>query len=472
MDDFNGKIGGSSRVNLGGRGRGTESKSDFLKRQHREREAREKKRVQNKSATKIQSVFRSYRCAKSVRTTHRQTFDKNRLHIQKVGGVLPADKRAKFIFHSIVPMLRLFTLFFIRSEDGERLSAMSELFLMCAKQQPPSNVIHLALADESRLSFLVLFEKLLTALLRSGRVTDVALQLQAVQTALFIGPEFQPVDPIKSPAIVRHIMLHTGVVNLLTSEWFHKSLGTQAGSQAAELLMFFFFGLKTCTALERQQPLVCLLSVPRLGEALCEADVSRSAPQACLQCLASELTDPPSAGAFADLLNTPVEGVPRGVWVFSNLVTILERFLLVNDAVKKSLALWMGWLCWLKSAVVEDGLLTKSIYRPSFVRTLLKAMDQQSSVDLLAVCQFYFFTSEGGGCSEPPVEVIQTLAFATSFSERLFATLAALIRQPLVEAVFPALGAPSFDTAEATRLRVFCAVYALQLQPMYDYEFF
>jgi len=471
MDDFNGEI-GSSKVNLGGRGRGRESKSDFLKRQHRERDAREKKRVQNKSATKIQSIFRRHRCLKTVRAAHRQTFDKNRLHIQKVGGILAADKQAKFIFHSIMPMLRLFTFFFIRAEDDERLAAMSELFLTCAKQQPPSNAIHLAFADETRVSFLVLFEKLLTALLHSGRIGDVALHVHAVQAVLFAGPEFQPVDPIKSTAIVRHLMFHTEVVKLLTSKWFHKSLGTSAGKQATELLMFFFFGLQACSTQECQRQLVCLLSVPRLGEALCEGNVERSSCQACLQRLAADLTDPPSPGALTDLINEPVEGIVRGVWAFNNVVTIFQQFLLVNDAVKKNLAVWLGWLCWLKSAVVEDGLLNKDVYKPSFVRRLLNVMDRQNSAELLAVCQFYFSASDSSGSCEPPVEVIQTLAFATPLAEKLFQTLAHLMRQPWIDTVFAALGAPTFETAEATRLRVFCAVYALQLQPMYDYEFF
>mmetsp|Transcript_48511 Transcript_48511/g.147079 ORF Transcript_48511/g.147079 Transcript_48511/m.147079 type:complete len:588 (-) Transcript_48511:267-2030(-) len=41
-----------------------------------------------------------------------------------------------------------------------------------------------------------------------------------------------------------------------------------------------------------------------------------------------------------------------------------------------------------------------------------------------------------------------------------------------VEAVFEALGPPTLATPQAMRLHVFCAVYALQMQPMYDYEFF
>jgi len=126
----------------------------------------------------------------------------------------------------------------------------------------------------------------------------------------------------------------------------------------------------------------------------------------------------------------------------------------------------------LKSAVVEDGLLNKDVYKPSFVRRLLNVMDRQNSAELLAVCQFYFSASDSSGSCEPPVEVIQTLAFATPLAEKLFQTLSHLMRQPWIDTVFAALGAPTFETAEATRLRVFCAVYALQLQPMYDYEFF
>jgi len=46
------------------------------------------------------------------------------------------------------------------------------------------------------------------------------------------------------------------------------------------------------------------------------------------------------------------------------------------------------------------------------------------------------------------------------------------MRNCSVEAVFDALQPPALASSTAIRLRVFCSVYAVQLQPMYDYEFF
>lgn len=93
----------------------------------------------------------------------------------------------------------------------------------------------------------------------------------------------------------------------------------------------------------------------------------------------------------------------------------------------------------------------------------------------MAVCRLYFTPQEGaniGESSDPPPEVLQTLAFATPLAEVLFPTLTGLMRNPSAEAVFQMLGPPALSAPEATRLRVFCSVYALQLQPMYDTEFF
>lgn len=108
------------------------------------------------------------------------------------------------------------------------------------------------------------------------------------------------------------------------------------------------------------------------------------------------------------------------------------------------------------------------------MRTLLSAVGGSSREDvLLAVCRLYFAPSSGAESEvDPPLEVLQTLAFATPLAERLFPSFHGLMRNRSTEAIFQALQPPSLANAEAIRLRVFCCVYAVQLQPMYDYEFF
>ncbi|CAJ1421455.1 unnamed protein product [Effrenium voratum] len=105
---------------------------------------------------------------------------------------------------------------------------------------------------------------------------------------------------------------------------------------------------------------------------------------------------------------------------------------------------------------------------------LLAAIGRARDDVLLAVCRLYFAPSSGMAEAEvdPPLEVLQTLAFATPLAERLFPTFQNLMRNCSVEAVFDALQPPALASSTAIRLRVFCSVYAVQLQPMYDYEFF
>lgn len=484
MFDFDGNAGGSgNKVSLAGHGRNRtrgaaeESRSDFVKRQHKEREARERKRLRERAATQIQAVFRRYRCVKLTRAGQRQIFDKRIADIAKVGAVLPDAPKAKFVFHALMPMLRLFAFFFSRGEDEKRLSAMLQWVAFSAGQAPPCNVFHLALADDAaqRRGFLVVFEKLLSAMLCSGMAQESARLLLSMQAALLSGPGLQHAHVQKSGAFVGHLLRRTDVLVTLTREVLPLATEPQAVGQAVELVLLCCAGLEACDESSRQRPLVCLLSTPRLGERLCEAP--GVAPRECLQRLVAAAPGAPAAGALAELVQEGIEGVPRRTWLLSNLVVILERYLLAaGEALVQILPLWLSWLCWVKEQNAGGpaderfaGQLDR-LHASQLVRALVRAMEQQGDADgLLAVCRFYF---AGGDGSEPPAEVLQTLAFATPLVERLFPMLVNLMRISSVSEVFEALGPPALDTPQAMRLRVFCMVYALQMQPMYDYEFF
>ncbi|CAJ1357847.1 unnamed protein product [Effrenium voratum] len=166
-----------------------------------------------------------------------------------------------------------------------------------------------------------------------------------------------------------------------------------------------------------------------------------------------------------------------------------ERFALQHDDTSNLLSL-LTWLSWAKERMGDDAKSSAAVSRlhrwkprecGSFVRMLLAAIGRARDDVLLAVCRLYFAPpgapeewSSGMAEAEvdPPLEVLQTLAFATPLAERLFPTFQNLMRNCSVEAVFDALQPPALASSTAIRLRVFCSVYAVQLQPMYDYEFF
>jgi len=190
------------------------------------------------------------------------------------------------------------------------------------------------------------------------------------------------------------------------------------------------------------------------------------------------------------VLDERVEEQPRRWWLVANMASILEQFLMASgDGGGKTLSLWLGWICWAKDHILgahasggsPAGRIGGAAPQPSplqrlhtsgFVRALVMAVDKDDPEGLLSVCHLYFSASDGAGSCEPPAEVLQTLAFATPLAERLYPLLSGLIHGPPVEAVFESLRPPTFNTPEAVRLRIFCSVYALKMQPMYDYEFF
>jgi len=175
--------------------------------------------------------------------------------------------------------------------------------------------------------------------------------------------------------------------------------------------------------------------------------------------------------ALQGLPGQEIEGLPRWEWLLCNLLSILEQFIVPAGGGTANLSACLDWICRAREhrptgAVPGStlGAQLDRLQRPGFVRALLQALDRQSTEGLIAVCRLYFADGE----AEPPAEFLQTLAFATPLAERLFPTLVDLMRNSDAEAAFN----PALVTPEALRLRVFCAVYALQLQPMYDFEFF
>ncbi|CAJ1396096.1 unnamed protein product [Effrenium voratum] len=477
MFDFNGKVSSSGRVDLSGRGRkgartAEESRSDFVKRQHQEREARERKRIREAAAKKIQAVYRGHRCRRLQGAEKRQVFDKRYADISKVSGVLPPPQKAKFVFHALVPMLRLFALFFRRDQDADRLSAIAELVRFSGVQADGCNIFRILLVEDeapkdvTQKGVLALLEKLFAALLLCKRHAEATKLLQALQQVLFSpGPEYKPLGA-KSGLVVAQLLRRTGIVQVLPP------LCEKEPLQAVDIVQLLCCGIESvslgtveASLRGRQELLVQLLSTPGLVDSLCQ----EAAPSTALRRLCTLLVH--TAGVLGGPHTERCQAE-----VLDNVAAMLERFALQHDDSGNLLSL-LTWLSWAKERMGDDAKSSAAVsrlHRGGFVRMLLAAIGRARDDVLLAVCRLYFAPSSGMAEAEvdPPLEVLQTLAFATPLAERLFPTFQNLMRNCSVEAVFDALQPPALASSTAIRLRVFCSVYAVQLQPMYDYEFF
>mmetsp|Transcript_26565 Transcript_26565/g.61840 ORF Transcript_26565/g.61840 Transcript_26565/m.61840 type:complete len:1033 (-) Transcript_26565:158-3256(-) len=495
MFDFDGKVNGSSRVNLSGRGgrkgarsAAEENRSDFVKRQHQEREARERKRIREAASTKIQAYYRGHRCRELQGAEKRQVFDKRYADISKVSGILPPAQKAKFVFHALVPMMRLFALFFRRGKDETRLSQLVELVSFSGLQPESCNLFHILAIEQpptqdvTRSGVLALLEKLLAALFVCQRQTDAAHLLLALQRATFsAGPEYKPLG-VNSGATIAQLLRRTDLFQVLLP------LCSTEPQKAAEIVNFMCCGAEAISlpTVEaslrcRQEILATLLSTPKLADSLCK-DMSQPIFTEALKRLCSLLVHTAGVLGASNSQRRPCS--PGNI--LGNIAVILERYALPphHDSTRASekLLTFLHWLAWAKdqlsSSTDEDTKAltsaTSVLNRGSFARMLLSAVDPGREDVLLAVCRLYFAPSDGTADAEcdPPQEVLQTLAFATPLAERLFPTFGGLMRNRSIEDVFESLGPPALASPEAIRLRVFCSVYALQLQPMYDYEFF
>lgn len=500
MFNFDGNAGGgNNRVSLAGRGQGRrgvraageDTRNDFVKRQHKEREARERKRLQEQAATTIQAAFRAYRCLQAWKATQRQVFDKKYADVAKLSAMLPPSRKGAFIFHALLPMIRLCVFFFAPAEDGTRLSNLVELVVFSAGQAPPCNILRLVLGEEEQSrSMLALFERMLRAMLRvPGMSGDVARLLLGMHATLFSDlPDYSPVDPARSAGTLGHVLQYTKAMDALTRDVLPATLASPDASGVQELSRIIVLcceGLQVCSDATRQEGFTHLLSTPGLGTFLSSPDPGARGPAQtdCLRRLLASLPPPPAAGTLAGLLAEELQGqagqMPRCVWLASNLLVVMERSLqaILGDS-SHGLHIWLAWLCWAKegpAGSAKEVLASEleRLNRSSYVRELMQAVERRGPEELLAVCQLYFSVdSHGGGISggEPSTEVVQTLAFATPLASRLFPSVAALLEGS--SEVFEALGAPTFASPVAVQLRVFCIVYGLWMQPMYDCEFF
>jgi len=431
-----------------------------LKRQARERDDREKKREQDKACRPIQKVFRGFRVRKATRAAQRAVFDKRQSDIAKVQGLVPADARVAFLFRALVPMMRLLAFFFWPTEDAARLTSILEMVHASAQAPPQFNVFHLLGKDSHESAGpLALMERLMAACVRVGQAPEGARLLLTMRRVL-------------GPAQVERTAMATS--QLLRRTKFLEAITGQP-PMSTELVRACCEGLAaTQGPVARVRLGVLLLSTPRLCEGLLQESAG-SVGHDCLRHITEYGLPPAGAGspatAAASGLEAEVHGASRWAWFLGNAACIVE--LLAQDAQSTELLRsWLAWLCWARGNAEgpspEVQAQQRSVQDGRLARALLARVGPGDPEALLLPVLAVFFRSG----VEVSQELLQALAFTTTFAAQVFPTLKPLLKCQTLQAAMELLGPPQFSSDIALRLRAFCEVYRLQLQPMYDREFF
>jgi len=468
--------GGGSRphVSMGGSGRGrnrpaAENRSEFLKRQHKERDERERQRLMQSSALKIQSRYRGWRSRQRVGNEHRAVFDKRCSDIAKVGQVLPEEQKAVFIFKALVPLLRMFAFFFSARVDQGRLARIVEMVASTGLRPAATNFFHFSLAETpERRTFLVLFSRLVSALIHSGQVREVALLLQQLWSVLGSA------SIEKRAQVASHLLVRTRILPVLSA---NAMMVEHSDLSHVDLLLFCCTGLAASPMPEQVQLGALLLSTPMVWEKLAREPASGE-PHACLQRVMDVVVFGPEQIGLPCLASYLTKSAERPPWaaLLGNLATLTSRMLETPMVDLAKVPVWLEWIAWCTMrapASARDGAFQTQLqvaHGAGLARALLRCVDGTDSQQLLpAILRLYFpqigaVTSGDDAVVEPPVEVLQVLAFGTPLVERLFPSIVVISKSPDIDF------ANNIDLA--MRLRAFCSVYTMQLHAMYDAEFF
>lgn len=489
---FDGHTSGS-KVSLSGASRGgrhgSEGRSEFLRRQAREREDRERKRVRDKAAIKIQATVRRWRCLQAFRTSQRKVFDKRVGDISKVEAFLPGDQRAVFIFKALPHLLQSFTFFFSPSQDLQRLASVLRMARFSAEQSGTANFFRLALSDEEpqRRSNLTQSRGLLAALLTADQMREAAELLLLIRDALFAKPDLVPVHPERSAAAIGSIVRGTKVLEVLSSKSFLLALPASAPSEedwfrAVDLMLLVCTGIEVC-AQPRQLPLLlCILSAPRISDTLLRPGVQETAARSLLLRVA-QLLPPAPQGEAAELkgmLREEVQGAPCRNWLVANIATWLQVYLMVADCSSDRPVVILAWLCWLKAQLMPDfwkpsdmalrASQLERLWSPALAAALPKLLDEGDSRGVLPSILNLYFQAPTGDLASPSAEVLQELAVSTSLLAALSPSAVTLARCTSVAAAMQRLSPPEFNTPAAAQFHAFCLIFAAKLRGTFDQE--
>jgi ubiquitin-protein ligase E3 C len=385
-----------------------------------------------------------------------------------VEPLLPEEQRAVFIYKALVSLLRLIAFFFNTKSDQGRLSRIFEMVLFSGTRPAASNFLYMALADDpQRRSFLVLFERLLSALLLSGQASRVAQLLQLLWKVLSTA------DTEKGALAASHLLRRTASLQALTREAFFIDQQSPEVLAAADLVLLSCLGISAAPAPHKQELAALLLSTPALWQQFAR-EPRDGTPHLCIQRIGEVMSfslDDACHARAAAILDESVKGGVRWAWLIGNLSTLLSRLLDALGPDFSKTSLWLSWLTWCKDqapAGARDDVYVAQInvaHGAELARALLRCVDELDSRQLLPVIlQFYFPTPTSGIREDPPLELLQVLAFGTSLVQRLYPSISMLATSPNLDL--------TTNPELSLRLRAFCAVYVIQLQSMYDAEFF
>jgi len=289
-------------------------------------------------------------------------------------------------------------------------------------------------------------------------------------------------------------------------------------------------GVEATAGQEQVRLAMCLLSAPLLCEQI--SGPGRSHPRSYEVLLRVARLAPPAprrdedAAAIAMALGEEVRGSSRWAWLLGNFVALAQAFLDRADAEAARAAL--AWICWVKArapsasrtGAFPEGL--AALHGPHVVRSLLANVDPQGSRSLMPVALELYFpgaspellraasarayvplrgfvdsldlpaarahslqmllaSSAVGAAEQISQEALQSLAFCVPIVERLAPHVSELARCSSIATALRVLGSdrgsessatPHFGTLQAMQLMAFSSVYTVQLQSLYDAEFF
>ncbi|CAK9087295.1 E3 ubiquitin-protein ligase UPL6 (Ubiquitin-protein ligase 6) (HECT-type E3 ubiquitin transferase UPL6) [Durusdinium trenchii] len=336
---FDGSI-SETKVSLAGaRNRRSETRAEFLRRQAREREDRERKRVRDISATKIQASWRRFRCRREQRNSQRELFDKRLGDLQKVEGLLPDVQRATFVFNALQKfLLRPFTFFFSGPEDAARLDTLLRLVCSSGQQPAATNIFASLLAEEEqqRQSILAQSRALLRALLQLEQNREALRLLLMIRDVIYDRASNAPVHPSRSPAAVGFLLRGTQVLQALPEQL---PLDEESQAAAVDLVRLACVGMEASAEKPRRHLLLTLLSAPSLPELV---DLMEQ-PRSFFECLQRQL---PESCEDTEVLHEEVNGLKRLEWLAGNM-GLLFSHLVPEPRI-------LSWLAWTKAKLPLD----------------------------------------------------------------------------------------------------------------------
>lgn len=459
--------GSGPKVSLAGRGgRRGESRAEFLRRSAKEREDRERKRVRDMAATKIQANWKRGKVREAVCREQRALFDARLKDLEQVESRLPADMRAPLVQKALRDyLLRPFGLFFRRGQDTNRMYRMVKLMEFTSQQPAPTNYFFGLIADEelTRMTTLIQSWKVLRAILSMGEFVRVVKILSRIRDLLYDPTTNKPLHAERSPQFFAFMLRKTEILDwaLEQGSWYVNWEDIRPPvSYQMDMLRLACLGLGTLEAKTRRRLILQVLSAPILLRTL-ESVTSEEV----LSILGHfKLGPPPNVEEDAPPLEEEADEIHDGATVrmeifAGNAGSVFPGYLHLGEPPEEVL----GWLMWLK-AKLPASFFTKpggpkqsrwrhQLWSQQLVSRLYRAARGTKLLD--RVLSFYY--------EEP------TVTYPDTMQEFTFRTDILVQIKPMTIG-WSQLDAPDYRSAEAIRLLAWCIFFHEKLRSTFDVE--